>query len=239
MSPRIVDLSTLPTFTAVNLNLDQGEKPGPVIVQQCAQIRLAWGLADGKTGHNILYGKYAGAFAGTQAQANAITTALTSGAAWTTLAAFFANTAQLAGVDIRDVNTKDQPIISPSVGGSLGTSASPELPDETAIVLTLRTAKTGRGNRGRAYIPGWATNALGTGNIIAPAVITALNAWALTIFTAFNAQGYQWVLGQKERLGYTSPGGVPHDPRPSGGLQLTSATVRDNHWDTQRRRGLK
>ena len=235
----LVNLSTLTQFSAVNLTSDPGAVGGPVIIPQCAQIVINGTLESGHTFHIVTYGKYTGTFAGTPAQATAIITALTSGAQWTALAAFFATTNAFNSVTIRDVNVRDQPLIASTAGGALGTSASPSMPNEVALVITLRTAKVGRGNRGRMFVPAWATNALGAGNVAAAAAVTALQNWANTIGGIYQAQGYQAVLGQKQRLEYTSPKGVHHDARPAFGLPITQWQVRDNHWDTVRKRGLK
>ena len=237
---RVLDISKLQTFTAVNLLSDPGAIPGKVQIPNAAQIVLTWTLADGKSGHNVLYGRYIPPFAGTAAQATAILAALGSGAQWTAYAAFLATTTSLFNVTIRDVNTIDQPIISATTGAAPGASASPEMPDEVAAVVTLRTGKVGPGNRGRIYLPGFATNALATGNVIAPATVTALGNWAQTIKTAFAAQGYTLALGQRERAAYTSPitgANFPH--RPAAAPDITALVVRDNHWDSQRRRGLR
>lgn len=241
MSPRgIVDLSAYPQFTAINLLVDPGHTPGPVVVPSCAQITLNWVTDSGKGGHNVLYGRYSGTYAGTQAQANAITAALASGTAWTNIALYLPTTSGLTTVSLRDVNTANNPIVTASSGGALGTSASPSMPNEVSIVGTLRTAKVGPQNRGRMYVPGWATNALAAGNIIAPTLVTNLNAWLATITSILAGQGYTWVIGQPHRAAYTSPKtGRVFPERQATSTPITSAVVRDNHWDSQRRRGLK
>ena len=72
---RLINLANVQQFTAINLTLDPGDTGGPVVVPQCAQIVLNWTLADGRLGHNVLYGRYSGGFAGTAAQATAPGTA--------------------------------------------------------------------------------------------------------------------------------------------------------------------
>lgn len=236
----LVDISRLQSVTAVNLSSDPGNPGGPVVVPQAAQIVLSWVLADGKRGNNVLYGRYTGAFAGTVAQTNSILTALTTGAQWTAFAASIAPTASLANVQIRDVNQRDQAILTSTTAGASGTSTGTELPDEVALCVTLRTSLVGRGNRGRFFIPGFATSAIATGNVVAAATVTATNNWVTTFTAIFAAQGYTWVLGQKHRLAYVSPKtGVSHPERPASSALAVTPVVRDNHWDTIRRRGLK
>lgn len=236
---RVLNLANLQQFAAINVLSDPGYVGGPVVIPSCAQISLVWTLESGKFGHNVLYGRYSGTFAGTPAQADAIMTALTSGAQWTALAAFLAPTCNLGAVTIRNVAVANQALISSTLGSRPGTSASPALPNEVAVAITFRTALTGIQNRGRMYIPGWATNAMGAGNIVAAAAVTALQNWAALIPTALSGSGYVFVLGQQARAEYTGSTGTLHPARAAGSVPITSQVVRDNHWDSQRRRGLK
>jgi len=235
----LVNLSNLQQVAAVNISSDPGNPGGPKLAPNCAQITLVWTQESGKLAHNVLGGRYAGAFAGTQAQANGILTALTTGAQWTALAAFLAGQSSLTQVTIRNIAVKDQALIVSNAAGQAGTSVSPSLPNETAAVITLRTALAGRANRGRMYVPGWATNGLGAGNVIAAAAVTALNNWAGTIQAALAAQGYTWVIVQPARVAYTGSTGTAHPERDATSTAVSSVSVKDNHWDSQRRRGLK
>jgi hypothetical protein len=240
MSPfRLVNVANFPQFTAINLTKDPGYDPAVRTIPQCVEVVLQWVLEDGKVAHNVLHARYAGTYPGTVAMANAILTGLTTGAAWTAMATFITPTTTLSFVTLRDLNTPNQALIANNVAGGAGSSASAGLPNEVAVVVTLRTAKAGRAFRGRIYLPGWATNALGTGNVIAAACLTDINAWANTIPTVFTSQGLTFAIGQHSRVAYTSPIGTPHPKRDPTTVDITSQSVKDNHWDTIRRRGLK
>lgn len=236
---RIVNLENLQQFTAINVLSDPGHIGGPVIVPQCAQIVIRWALTDGKFGNNILYGRYSGGFAGTVAQANAIMSGLSTGAQWTALATFMGTLGGLFGVTIRNVSVANQPVISSTNANVPGTTTGTALPDETAATITLRTAFTGPQNRGRMFIPNWASNAIGAGGVIAPAAVTALQNWANTIPGVLSGQGYTWVIGQPARAAYVGSTGTSHPARAATSQAVTSQPVRDNHWDSSRRRGLK
>jgi hypothetical protein len=235
----VIPLSRLEQFAAVNLRLDPGAIGGPVHIPSCAQITLVWTQEDGKLAHNVLYGRYAGAFAGSVAQANAIMTGLSSGAAWTALAGQLAPSTALAAVHLRNVDVPNEPIIESTNPAVPGTVSGAPLPNEVAICITLRTAFTGRQFRGRMYLPGFTNAALGAGNTISGQTIDAINAWAATIRSVFSASGYTWVIGQKARAAYTGITGTAHPQRDADSVDITTALVRDNHWDSQRRRGLK
>lgn len=235
---RIVALDSIQQFAAINLSSDPGYDPSDQTIPQVADITLLWGQGSGIVAHNVLHGQYQGAFNGTVAKADAILTGLGTGAQWTALAAFLAPGAQLAAVLIRDRNLPDQPIIQSAGGGHPGTSTGTELPNEVALVVTKRTAFTGPAHRGRLYIPGWATNALGANNTVAATAVTAANNWASIIAGVLQAQGFTFGIGHVQRKAYTGAGGKPHPARPKGFVPITSVAVRDNHWDSQRRRGL-
>lgn len=236
----IVPLDRLQQFAAVNVLLDPGAIGGPVIVPQCAQVVLVWQLTDGKEAHNVLYGRYAGSFSGSVAQADAILAALTADARWTALAAHLVSTASLHRVRLRDVNTANQPIIDGTLSEHPGTGVPPALPDEVAACLSLHTGLSGRQNRGRMYIPGFAAGAVAAGGVISATTVADLAAWANNvIFTALSGSGYTWVIGHQARQAYTGSTGTPHPARPAGSEIITEAIMRDNHWDTIRRRGLR
>jgi hypothetical protein len=171
--------------------------------------------------------------------ADALFAALGTSGAWTALAQRLSTTTAFAGVTLRSVHTDGLPVFESTAPAHAGTNAITALPAEVAAVITLRTAGTGASNRGRIYIPGFATDAVGPTNIIGPAVMTDLQAWADTFIAAFAGQGMTLVVGNPARAGYTGTTGTVHDPRPAGSVTVTSLFVRDNHWDSQRRRGLK
>lgn len=237
--PRIYSLAQVQQFTAVKLQSDPGSVGGPKVIPSAAEITLYWILSSGKPAHNVLIGRYSGTYSGSAAQANAMMTALATGAAWTALAAFLSNTVSLGGLSIRDLGQPNQPLIANTTGGGVGTSASLELPNEVAAVITTRTAFTGPANRGRVYIPGWGSNALGPGNQMAAAAKTALTTWATTIAGALSGSGYTWSIGHQARQAYTGAAGTEHPARVAGTVPITTVEVRDAHWDSQRRRGLR
>lgn len=236
---RIIALDNLQQFAAVKLNDDAGYIGGPKIIDQCAEISIAWVITGGKVVYNVLHGRYTGSFAGSQAQANSIHTGLASGAQWTAMAAFMPTTGGISSVSIRNLDIKDQPLITSNAAAGLGTSASAALPGEVAAVLTLRTAFTGRANRGRIYVPNFATNALGAADTIAANAVTAIANWGAIIAGVLNAQGYLFCIGHVARAAYTGASGTQHPARVDGTVPVQTVVVRDNHWDSQRRRGQK
>lgn len=240
--PRVIRLADLEQFAAINLLSDPGYDNGPFVIPNCWRVVINWSLTDARVAHNILYGAHTGGGAPTGANAESIFNQITTGAVWTTLAGFLASTASITGVSILDVGSAQGIPVSSTGVAKPGTSASPALPDETAIVYTLRTAKSGPSGRGRAYIPGFATNALGTGGVVNAATVTAVGNWmGSAVGPAISSVVGPWSLGLPHRLAYTSPvTGREFPERPAQTVPVTAASgVRDNHWDSQRRRGLR
>jgi hypothetical protein len=236
---RIVDLANFPQFTAINILSDPGHIGGPKVIPSCAEIVLHWLVAGAKSANNVLICRYTGTFAGTVAQANAIMTALATGAPAAALATHLATTTSLANILIRDLNTANQGQVFSSVPGITGSGVGSALPNEVALVVTEHTALTGTANRGRMFIPGWATATVAADNTAVAAVVTDLQAWANTVQNALNGSGYTLVVGHPARQAYTGRTGTAHPARPAGSVTVQSLFVRDNHWDSQRRRGLK
>jgi len=236
---RIVNLSNVQQFTAINLLSDPGSVGGPLVIPSCVQVGILWFLEGGRSAFNILYGRYGGGFTPSSSIADSILTTLTTGAGWTGLASFLATGTLIGGVHLRDVNSANQPVITNTVAGQAGTSASAALPNEVALCISLRTALAGRSGRGRTFIPGYATNALGAGNIVAAAARTATDTWATSnLRAAMSSNGLTWVLGLPARQEYMGATGTTHPARSATSVPITSQGTRDNHWDSQRRRGL-
>lgn len=240
MSP-LLRLDSFEPFQAINLLLDPGAIPGPVVIPNCARVRLNWNLTGGTVAHNVLYAQYDGDPGLSPAVAEAIRSSITAPGNWTTLAGFIAPTASLAGVTVLDVRDATSTEFNSTGSAVPGTSTGTALPDEVAAVVTLRTGNRGPAGRGRMYLPGFATNAGGTGGVIAAACVTAITAWASTqLANAIATNVGTLSLGLRARAAYTSPiTGRVFPARPAAAVPVTSIVCRDNHWDSQRRRGLK
>lgn len=237
---RVVNLANFDQFTAINVLSDPGHIGGPVIIPNCVQVVFSWGIPGGKTAHNVLYGRSTGIPAPSVAQAQAIFSQLTTGAQWTALATHLVTTASFVSVTLTSVHSAGQPSFVSTGALVPGTNASAQaLPSETALATTLRTALRGPQNRGRFYITGFGTDQMAAGNTVLGSLVTDQTAWSNTILAALSAQSYTWVIGQPARAAYTGSTGTQHPARLATSQPVTTILVRDNHWDSQRRRGLK
>jgi hypothetical protein len=235
----IRSLDYVQQFQAINVLSDPGHINGPVVIPNCWKFMIVWTLTNGKIARNVLGVSVPAGATVTATIAEAMRAALVAGSGWSTLAAFMSLTGSLTRVELQDIRQASMPVVASTGAATAGTSASAALPDEVAAVLTLRTARVGPANRGRMYIPNFATNALAAGGVIAPAVVTAIGGWTPNISNAVTSQGFTQVLLQPARAAYTGTSGAQHPARAAGSLPLTNMVVRDNHWDSQRRRGLR
>jgi hypothetical protein len=239
MPNRIVNLANFAQFTAINLLSDPGYDKADRIIPQAVQIVLDWALSDGKAAHNVMYGQVTGTVTVNQALANSLHNAITGGA-FGAFAGHLASSTSFVGVTVRDMRAANLPAFQSSVGSTPGTGLAIALPNEVALVVTLRTAKSGRSFRGRLFIPGYALAESIAGNVASPGAVTDTNSWFTSqVSSAIASSGMTPCLGLFHRLAYTSAGGRPVPERPATTQPITAYVVRDNHWDTQRRRGLK
>lgn len=237
---RLVDIGELRTFTAVELLKDPGHDPNKSPIPACMEVRIDYSLPDAKTGHNVLHARFPGAYPGTTTLANALKAGFASLFSSSGMSPVLSTNLFIVAVALRDLSVLNQLyILSNTASSAIGTDAGQPLPVEVAAVLTERTAISGPGGRGRIYIPGFTAGSLGTGNVIGATAVTALGQLAAGLPGVFSAQSLTMCLALPSRIGYTGSTGRVHPPRTAQTADIVRVELRDNHWDSQRRRGLK
>jgi len=236
---RVINLANLQTFTAINALADLGSIGGPVKIPDACKVMPVWTNGAGKSVRNVLYANCGPSTAITATLAEQVRAALVARSEFTALLAHIAPTVAFAAIELQDVRDVHLPVVRSSGTAVAGTSTGIELPDEVALVTTFRTNSIGPGHRGRMYQPGWASSALGAGNTATAAAVTALGNWSNAIAQVVGVQIGALSLGLQERQAYTGSTGTSHPHRDAHLEAISSIIVRDNHWDSQRRRGLK
>jgi hypothetical protein len=111
----------------------------------------------------------------------------------------------------------------------VGTAGTDRLPDQLAVVVTLRTSLRTKAGRGRTYLGGFAEASNDAAGKIAAATVTACEAYMNDIKTGWAGATFTGDLGVISRkdpaFGFTGT------IRP-----VVSLEVRDDQWDNQRRR---
>lgn len=217
---------------------DPGRIPGPILIDNCVQVRIGFSLASGRLAYNVLHAQKPAGTAVNVALADAIMTPLRASFFTAAhLGSVISSEVTFGGVDIRDLsNPGNFPVVVTSVQGGLATGGPVQLPPNVALVLTLRTNQAGQGFRGRMYIPGLASADDITTGIANPATVAALTSWGADVNAAFTAAGLTWVIAQPARAAYTGHGGRQHPARNGGMVPVTQWLVRNNIFDSQRRR---
>lgn len=193
-----------------------------VAIPNTGQIVLNWNSSSGG-GVNVLHFRVAPLFTFNLASANGISAAWSAGR---NVAGGFRQyqhpTIVYTGLTIRDIRTPFQPAIASTPVVEAGTSASGQMPNEVAVVTTLRTALAGRRFRGRMYHFGFTNNAVDASNQIAAPVVTAIQ---LSMNAFINAMAAN-----------TTPLGVAS--KVAVALSDVTSVFTNNTWDTQRGRGI-
>lgn len=228
----IVSAMSLPVSTKKH---DAGRALGPQAVPSCIEVILVWSTPAGRLFNTTIHGRNLGSFVPSVASANTLQTAVNT-AFTANLAIYHPTTYTLFQVKVRDMSNVSNPQFTSTGAAAAGTSASINMPESNAIVLTENVNIRGRGAKGRIYIPNWATNAdAGGGNILA-AVQTALNTFGTSLLTMFTNNGMVACVAKPHRLAYMGVTGTSHTDRPAATADVVSYTCRDLLWDTQRRR---
>src|SRR5262245_26925886 len=124
-------------------------------VANASLLRLIWSLPAGGSMVNVLGVFTAGGVVVNQALANTLAAAIKSSFSTGAYKTHIPTGNALATVGIRDIRNVDLPEYVDSAAAVPGTAAGDQLARQVALVVTLRTAFAGRGNRGRIYLGGF------------------------------------------------------------------------------------
>jgi len=205
------------------------------VVPNSARMRIDWNLG-GTLCSNVFGGKATGSGTVTQATADALRDIVTG--AWNSsgLAPHFPPTSGLLRVAIRNVNTADLPEFTSSISGVPGTAATESLPRGVAAVVTFKTAKAGKRNRGRAFMSGLSEDENSSSQTISPAAEAACVAFWSAIDANLGGTGYDFAVispalpARLDHNGNTLPAELANSE------PITSVTMRNTQWGSQRRR---
>jgi len=204
-------------------------------IPNCIQVRLVWSTPS-RTLMNVVHGFSQSAGPLNPNIAQSFFSALTGAAGWPNVLAQLPTSTTLTAVDVRDLRQTNNPLIAATFTAIPGTSASTPLPPQTAIAITLRTAFAGVQFRGRIYWGGLSLTADDTtGHISTPGSNAAMSYYN-SITAGMNAIAWPLSVAGRDLPARPGHGGVTLPPRPAQNTLVTSALVRDNIFDTQRRR---
>jgi hypothetical protein len=150
--------------------------------------------------------------------------------------AFVAASVTFLSVSVRDMSLLTNAAFLSTQVANPGTSASPAMPPQTALVMSGKTASRGKGFNARLYMPGWATNADSGGGVAAPALVTAAAAFGTSLLSNYDSNNLTLCVAHPARQAYTGVTGTNHNARAADMVNVVSLTLKDNIFDTVRSR---
>jgi hypothetical protein len=208
---------------------------GPVVIPACAEIKLKW--HDGqKTFMNVLHGAHVSGASIPASDPETVFAAIKAAASTTTWLTHIAPAVTLIGVSIKNLAVANEPEM-PSTGAAVaGTGVGQPLALSSALVVTLKTAKSGQAYRGRVYLGGMVAAALADAFNFTTQVGGDAVAFVTGVNGALTTAGYPLVVAQRALASGTHTDGSPWAARPAGTQPVTSVSIVNPRADTQRRR---
>lgn len=225
---------TIPQSTK---KVDAGRVKGALAVPNVIEIAIKQTGANGKQANFACYGAYASAPPSLASLATALWNAI-SGAWSTNLAPQMAPAAEITSVWIRDMSNVNNPIVVGTGPAIPGTGTGNPLPPETAIVITENINARGRGLKGRMYLGGFVDSAGGANGIISAGGQAAVQGFATALFNAITTNSLTPCVPQVARNQYIGFTGTVHAARTPTHVTCSQYVLRNNEFDTQRRRGV-
>jgi hypothetical protein len=213
-----------------------GYVPGPLVIPLTVQLRLNWVLPNSRTATNVLHAIVDPTFVLTQVIVDNVFDDISSDATTTTYMAFLAGTTALQFIDARDLRVAEQALIQSTGVAVSGGGSGMALPEEVALVCTLRSALAGRAHRGRVYLTGFDSSAIDADGHAVSGLTAAAQAWVAALSIRMEAQGLALGIGHRGHASYVNSRGDTVPAELAGTDLVTAAIVRDNVFDSQRRR---
>lgn len=208
---------------------------GPVVIPNVVEVRLGWECA-GQQFSNIFHGQSPTGTAATDANAQALFSSISAGFSSSGWSGFVHPTVSLVRVGIKSLHVANQ-VEHFSTGAAVpGAAAGAGAPLNAALVVTLRTAQSGRAFRGRSYLGGLADNALANMFQTAGAANTAAAAFVTAIMNGMSAISAPMAIAQRALQAGTDHAGNPLPARAANAVAVTLAEVHNTRVDSQRRR---
>lgn len=213
---------------------------GPVVIPNCVQVGFLWqvGTTSFQYCSNQLHGQYSGAsLAGTEAQA--IATALVANTFFTTWLSHVHPSWAIRGIHVKDLRQRNLPTweyLYPTAHP--GTSTGFPLSASSSLVISLRTANSGKGYFGRIYAMGITQDNLADARHFAATISTPALNFADAMRSAMAGSNFTWGVGQRALAANTDPAAPPNQQqaRPANIIPIISTKLTDLRIDNQRRR---
>jgi hypothetical protein len=205
------------------------------VVPNSARMRIIWNIGTTEF-MNVFGGKATGSGTVTQVTADALRDIVLG--AWNSaaMAPHFPTNVSIVGVGIRNVNAADLPEFTSSVTGATGTATTEALPRSVAAVVTFKTAKAGKRNRGRAFMGGLSEAENDAAQGLSVAANIALSTFWNDIDNNLGGTGYEFAVIGPALPARENAAGETLPAEAANSEPITSVTIRSATWGSQRRR---
>lgn len=215
--------------------VDGGHIKGAQAVPNVLEFRCMVTGVNGKPASFTFHGHFTTPPANIQTIASAAWTSIS--AAWgTNIAPHCPTATTFNSVLVRDMTATTNPQFIGTGTPIPGTGGLIAMPPQNAVVITENLTMRGKGLKGRLFIGGWDTSADAGAGQISAAANTAANALGTAIQNFLTGQSLTPCVAQVHRQAYMSYTGAQHAERLATFAAVSSYTVNNLRWDTQRRR---
>lgn len=223
------------TGTSVR-RVDGGHIKGAANVPLCIEIKIIQTLPNSKPFVNVVHGSYVTPPADMQVLANTLWSSIST--AWQTdLGPALDVATKINRVEVRNMADHTMPVFIGTGVALTGSDATGTMPVNNSIVLTENVAKRGKGLKGRLYLGGFGKISDSGAGQISPIAQAAVTSYGTALFNAITGAPLTPCVAQVHRQDYTGLTGAVIPDRPAGTAAVTSYSLKDTLWDTQRRRG--
>jgi hypothetical protein len=209
---------------------------GPLIIPNCAEVKIVW-QQNGVTLHNVFHSNLVPTGPINPTVAESIFSGIKAQTATTAWLAHVDPDCSLSGVEVKDLRAGNNAGILSSGPATTGTGTGRPLSQGTAMVITLKTAKSGPGFVGRAYLPGLDDSVLASARNFDETMLALGVAFVTGIQTVVTPLVGQLVVAQRAlNADPTSQNPAMQQPRAADVVPVTQIAFADTRVDSQRRR---
>jgi hypothetical protein len=210
---------------------------GPLVIPGVAELKLRWQVNGVRFATNVLHVSNPDGIAINSSLCDAILAGILADARWTAFTTVLSLDMNLLGIAMKNLNVPLASEFQDTIGGGAGTGVVKMLPSGVALVVTLKSATGGRTGRGRVYLSGYDTIALGGAGEATNDAVTFSRDFVQAISDAVFAEGFALTIANRAHDAYISPAtGIEVPAAPASHHDVVSITVSDNIYDSQRRR---
>jgi hypothetical protein len=209
--------------------------PGPIVIPNAVEVKLHWSR-NGNSFSNVLHGSYTGTPALSSTFAESLFSGFKSGLTSSAFNAELSTDTSFDAVEVKDLRSANMAGFLSTGPAVTGTDATGDLADSLAIVVTLKTAQSGRGFRGRVYLGGLGAIAQGSSRDSTAQAGAAAAAFVSAIMGTMQTNSVPMVVAQRALQAGTDHAGNPLPARTANTVAVTDAVIVSARLDSQRRR---